>query len=45
MIDVSIFPTSFKLANITPMFKKGLKNQSVLPNISKIYERCLFKQI
>ena len=49
MIDVCIFPTSLKLANITPV--KGSKNSkenyrpvSILPNISKIYERCLFKQ-
>ena len=50
MIDVCIFPTSLKLANITPV--KGSKNSkenyrplSILPNISKIYERCLFKPI
>ena len=52
MIDVCIFPTSLKLANITPVYKKGSKNSkenyrsvSVLPNISKIYERCLFQPI
>ena len=52
MIDVCIFPTSLKLANITPVYKKGSKNSkenyrpvSILPNISKIYERCLFKPI
>ena len=52
MIDVCIFPASLKLANITPVYKKGSKNSkenyrpvSILPNISKIYERCLFKPI
>ena len=52
MIDVCIFPTSLKLANVTPVYKKGSKNSkenyrpiSILPNISKIYERCLFKAI
>ena len=52
MIDVCIFPTSLKLANITPVYKKGSKNSkenyrpvSILPNISEIYERCLFKPI
>ena len=52
MIDVCIFPTSLKLANITPVYKKGSKNSkenyrpvSILPNISKIYKRCLFKPI
>ena len=45
-------PTSLKLANITPVYKRGSKNSkenyrpvSILPNISKIYERCLFKPI
>ena len=52
MIDVCIFPTSLKLANITPVYKKGSKNSkenyrpvSILPNISEIYEGCLFKPI
>ena len=52
MTDVSIFPISLKLANITPVYKKGSKNSkenyrplSILPNISKIYKRCLFKPI
>ena len=52
MIDVCVFPTSLKLANITPVYKKVLKNSkenyrpvSIMPNISKIYERCLFKPI
>ena len=52
MTVVCIFPTSLELANITPVYKKGSKNSkenyrpvSILPNISKIYERCLFKPI
>ena len=52
MIDVCAFPTSLKLANVTPVYKKGSKKSkenyrpvSILPNISKINERCLFKQI
>ena len=52
MIDACIFPTSLKLPDITPVYKKGSKNSkenyrpvSILPNISKIYERCLFKPI
>ena len=52
MTDVSIFPISLKLVNITPVYKKGSKNSkenyrplSILPNISKIYESCLFKPI
>ena len=52
MTDVCIFPTSLKLADITNVEKKGSKNSkenyrpvSILPNISKINERWLFKQI
>ena len=52
MIDSSTFPTALKLTHITPAFKKGSKNSkenyrpiSILPNISKIYERCMYKQM
>ena len=52
MIDVCIFPTSLKEANITPIYKKVSKNskenyrpESILPNISNINERCLFNPI
>ena len=48
----SIFPSLLKLANITPVHKKDSKNSknnyrpvSILSNISKIYERLMFKQI
>ena len=41
-----------KLANVTPIFKKGdptsVKNYrpvSVLPNVSKVFERVMLKQI
>ena len=50
MVDVCVFPTSLKLVNITPVYEKVSKNSkenyksvSILPNISKVYERCLFK--
>ena len=48
--DVCVFPTSLKLTNITPVYKKAQRIQRkitgrFLPNISKIYERCLFKSI
>ena len=52
MVDSSPFPTALKLAYITPVFKKASKNSkenyrpvSILPIISKIYERCMCKQI
>ena len=48
----SEFPSVLKQANITPVFKKGerySKNNyrpvSILPNVSKILERCMFRQI
>ena len=51
-ISQSVFPSALKLANITPVHKKDSKSKkdhhwsiSVLPNISKIYERFFFKQI
>ena len=51
-IASSAFPASVKNANITPVQKKDSKNieynyrpVSILPNISKIYERCLYSQI
>ena len=51
-ITTSIFPSSLKQAIITPVFKKGDKNLkenyrpvSILPNVLKVFERLLFKQI
>ena len=51
-IDQSTFPSSLKLANIIPVHKKDSKSLkenyrpvSILSNISKIYERCLYDQI
>ena len=42
------FPSDSKLADVTPAFKKKSKTSkdnyrpiNILPNISKIYERCL----
>ena len=56
ILNVSInngdFPSFLKLANVIPVFKKDCKNSkdnyrliSILKNISKVYERILFKQI
>ena len=51
-IATSVFPQNLKNANITPVFKKGDRNSetnyrpvSILPNLSQIYERCLYKQL
>ena len=46
------FPSSLKQVDITPVFKKGSMNSkdnyrpvSILPNVSKIFEKPLFKQV
>ena len=51
-ITTFIFPSNLIQAILTPVFKKGDENSkesyrpvSILPNISKIFERFLFKQI
>ena len=51
-IDNSIFPSDLKVADVTPAFKKKSNTSkdnyrpiSILPNISKIYERCLYNQM
>ena len=51
-IDKNIFQFLLKLADVTPVFKKGdptsVKNYrlvSVLPNVSKFFERIRLKQI
>ena len=52
MVNSSTFPAALKLTHITPAFKNGSKNSkenyrpiSILPNVSKIYERCMYKQM
>ena len=51
-IAASVFSQNLKNANITPVFKKGDRNSetndmpvSIFPNVCKIYERCLYKQM
>ena len=51
-IKSSLFPPCLKTADITPIYKKGkrdLKDNyrpvSILPVLSKLYERSMFKQI
>ena len=46
------FPSVLKQANVVPVFKKGERYSkdnyrpvSILPNMSKIFERCMFPQI
>ena len=49
-IKTSKFPQCLKLADVTPLYKKGKNDQkenyrpeSNLSNLSKIFERCIFK--
>ena len=51
-VEKSNFPSSLKHANKTPVFKKGDRDSkdnyrpvNVLPNMSKIFERCIFRQL
>ena len=46
------FPEILKHADITPLYKKGKKDikgnyrpVSILPNLSKIFEKCMFEQM
>ena len=52
VVDNGIFPDFLKTANVTPVFKKGSRTDkknyrpvSILPNLSKIYERLIYKQL
>ena len=52
MICSSKFPSSFKFANVTPVFKNGTRNQkdnyrpvSILPVIAKVFEKLISKQL
>ena len=51
-IENSILPSDLKVADVIPAFKKKSKTSkgnyrpiSILPNISKICERCLYNQM
>ena len=51
-LDFSIFPDKLKLADVTPVHKKEDRNDknnyrpvSILPSISKIFEKILYTQI
>ena len=52
MIENSVFLVSIKQAAMKPIYKKDSRNEkenyrpvSIVPNLSKIYERCLYIQI
>ena len=52
LIENSVFSVSLKQADIKPIHKKDSRGDkenywpvSILPNLSKIYERCLYTQM
>ena len=52
MFKSSMFPNSLKLADVTPLHKTGRKelkedyrSVSILPTLSKVFERIMFVQI
>ena len=52
MIENSVFPDSHKQADIKPVYNKYYSNEkknyrpvSILPSLSKIYERCIYTQM
>ena len=51
-IKNSVFPVSLKQADIKPIYRKESRSEKenyrpviILPNLSKIYERCLYTQM
>ena len=51
-INTGIFPTEWKIARVTPIFKKGKKNDlnnyrpiSVIPTVAKIFEKIVYDQL
>ena len=51
-LALGIFPSSMKLANITPVFKKddrtdksNYRPTSILPNLPKVFEKCIYNQL
>ena len=51
-LTLAMFPSSMKLANITPVFKKNDSTDksnyepiSILPNLSKIFEKYIYNQL
>ena len=51
-LDLNKFPSTMKLGNITPSFQKNDRTNkencrptSILPNLSKVFEKCIYKQL
>ena len=51
-LETSVFPPTTELANIVPLHKKGNLSEkdnyrpvSILPNLSKVFEECIYIQV
>ena len=51
-VNKGVFPKELKQADIKPIYKKESRNEkenyrpvSILPNLSKIFERCMYDQL
>ena len=51
-VNKGVFPNELKQAHIKPIYKKESRNEkenytpiSILPNLSKIFERCVYDQL
>ena len=51
-VNTGIFPTEWKITRVTPIFKKGKKNDlnnyrpiSVIPTVAKILEKIVYEQL
>ena len=51
-VKKGVFPDELKHADIKPIYKKEARNEkenyrpvSILPNLSKIFERCMYDQL
>ncbi len=52
MLNTGIFPDKLKIAKVTPVYKKddetlftNYRPISMLPSISKVFEKVIFKQL
>ena len=51
LIEVGKVPSSMKLPNVASVYKKDSRSDkgfyrsiSILPNLSKVFERCVYRQ-
>ena len=51
-MDKDVFPNELKQADVKPIYKKDSRNEkenyrpvSILPNLSKIFKRCMYDQL